>query len=193
MIFRRSLNVPRFSDYRQYQDGYLRPDFRYRCAYCLTHEFYFLQGDGGEIDHFRPLHASEHDFSHLKNEYSNLYWTCGQCNTEKGGLWPAEAEYAAGFRFLDPCVEDHDDHWETHPDGTVTAKTNVGRFTVQFIRLNRQRLNDLRRLLFAYQQKVNALEQELTRRSLSAEQRVLLSAYLADIKALLEPPVFERS
>ena len=111
MIFRRTPDVPTLSDYRAYRDTYLRPDFQYRCAYCLTHEFYFLQGDGGEIDHFRPLHAKDHDFSHLKNEYSNLYWTCGQCNLEKGNHWPSDAEYAEGFRFLDPCVEDHDDHW----------------------------------------------------------------------------------
>ena len=83
MIFRRSPDVPVLNDYRAYRDPYLRPDFQYRCAYCLTHEFYFLQGDGGEIDHYRPLHAKNHDFSHLKNVYGNLYWTCGQCNLEK--------------------------------------------------------------------------------------------------------------
>jgi len=192
VIFRRSADVPQLNDYRRYRDTYLRPDFQYRCAYCLTHEFYFLQGDGGEIDHFRPLHAAEHDFSRLKNEYSNLYWTCGQCNTEKGNVWPAEAEYAEGYRFLDPCIEDHDDHWETHADGTVTAKTNTGHFTIQFIRLNRKRLIELRRLLSAYQQKVAALELELKRRDLTTEQRVLLQAYLADIKGLVEPPVFNR-
>lgn len=192
MIFHRSLNTPQFNDYRRYRDAYLRPDFRYRCAYCLTHEFYFLQGDGGEIDHFRPLHAAEHEFSHLKNEYSNLYWTCGQCNTEKGNAWPTEAEYASGFRFLDPCIEDHDDHWETDTNGILTAKTSTGRFTIQSIRLNRQRLKELRRLLFSYQQKVVALELELKRRDLTSEQRILLQAYLADIKSLVEPPVFNR-
>lgn len=192
MIFRRSPDVPQYSEYRRYRDGYLRPDFRYRCAYCLTHEFYFLQGDGGEIDHFRPIHAREHDFSNLKNEYSNLYWTCGQCNSEKGNLWPTQAEYAEGFRFLDPCFEDHDAHWETHTNGTLTAKTNTGRFTIQFIRLNRQRLIELRRRMSAYQQKVTALELEMKRRDLPDEQRILLQAYLADIKSFVEPPVFNR-
>jgi len=113
VIFRRTPDVPLLNDYRVYRNAYLRPDFGYRCAYCLTHEFYFLQGDGGEIDHFRPFHASGHDFSHLKNEYRNLYWTCGQCNSEKSNLWPSDADYAEGFRFLDPCIEDHDDHWAT--------------------------------------------------------------------------------
>ena len=192
MIFRRTADVPPQNDYRAYRDPYLRPDFQFRCAYCLTHEFYFLQGDGGEIDHFRPLGAKDHDFSHLKNEYSNLYWTCGQCNSEKGSLWPSDAESAEGFRFLDPCAEDHDDHWTTHADGTVTAKTNTGRFTIRFIRLDRPRLNDLRRFLHVYQQKVAALESELARRELSAEQRQVLLAHLADIQPLVAPPVFQR-
>ena len=192
MIFHRSPNVPLLNDYRAYRDTYLRPDFRYRCAYCLTHEFYFLQGDGGEIDHFRPLNASGHNFTHLKNDYDNLYWTCGQCNLEKSNRWPSDAEYAEGYRFLDPCADDHEDHWTTHADGTVTAKTNIGRFTIRLIRLDRQRLNDLRRFLHGYQAKIAALEVELGRRELGAEQRMALLAHIADIKLLVAPPVFER-
>ena len=192
MIFRRSLDVPLLSDYRQYRDFYLRPDFLYRCAYCLTHEFYFLQGDGGEIDHFRPLHAGEHNFTHLKNAYSNLYWTCGRCNHEKGSTWPTDAESADGFRFLDPCTEDHDDHWDTHTDGTTAAKTNIGHYTIRFVRLDRQRLNDLRRFLCLYQEKIAALEAELDRRELTPERRAALLAHLTDLEPLVAPPVFER-
>ena len=192
MIFRRSSDVPVLRDYRAYRDPYLRPDFQYRCAYCLTHEFYFLQGDGGEIDHHRPLRAEWHDFSHLENVYSNLYWTCGRCNQEKGNLWPSDAEYMDGFRFLDPCIEDHADHWDTHADGTVTATTNPGRYTIRHLRLDRARLNELRRLLYDYQQKVLAVEHELARRDLSPELRTTLIAYLADIRTMIEPPVFER-
>ena len=73
--------------------------------------------------------------------------------SEKGNLWPGDEDYAAGIRFLDPCAEDHDDHWDTHADGTVTAKTDTGRYTILNIRLDRKRLNDLRRLLNTYQQK----------------------------------------
>ena len=192
MIFRRSPDVPHLSDSRAYRDTYLRPDFQYRCAYCLTHEFYFLQGDGGEIDHHRPLHAETHDFSHLKNEYTNLYWTCGQCNLEKGNHWPNDADYAAGFRFLDPCLEDHDAHWTTHTDGTVNAKTNIGRFTIRFIRLDRKRLTDLRHFLGVYRGKVEALERELKRRDLDAERRAAVLAHLADLLPLLSPSVFDR-
>ena len=192
MIFHRSVNVPRLNDYRGYRDPFLRPDFQYRCAYCLTHEFYFLQGDGGEIDHHRPLKAKEQDFSSLRNDYGNLYWTCGQCNREKGSQWPSDQQYAHGFRFIDPCAEDHDDHWDTHADGTVTAKTDIGRFTIRCIRLDRQRLNGLRRFLRGYQQQVVAIEKELNRRRLTPAQRHALLAHLADIKPIIDPPVFDR-
>ena len=189
MIFRRTPNVPPLADYR---DLYLRPDFQHRCAYCLTHEFYFLQGAGGEIDHHRPLHATGQDFSHLRSIDSNLYWTCGQCNLEKGDLWRSDEEYAGGLRFLDPCAEDHDAHWDTHTDGRLTAKTDMGRHTILNIRLDRKRLTDLRCLLYTYQQKVAAIEDELNRRRLSPEQRTILLAHLADIKPFVDPPVFER-
>ncbi|MBV9850100.1 MAG: hypothetical protein JO250_10545 [Armatimonadetes bacterium] len=55
MIFRRSPNVPSLDNYEDYRDPYLRPDFQHRCAYCLTHEHFFLDGEAGEIDHHRPL------------------------------------------------------------------------------------------------------------------------------------------
>ncbi len=55
MIFRRSPNVPVLNDYRACRDAYLRPDFRYRCAYCLTHEFYFLTFAPGPADPPQPL------------------------------------------------------------------------------------------------------------------------------------------
>ena len=56
MIFQRSPNVPTLDDPLDYRDLYLRPDFQFRCAYCLTHEHYFLDGEAGEVDHHRPLH-----------------------------------------------------------------------------------------------------------------------------------------
>ena len=193
MIFTRSENTPRFSHYAAYRDNYLRPDFQYRCAYCLIHEFYFQSGDGGEIDHFRPRHPSPAlrlDFSHLANEYSNLYWSCGKCNRCKGNQWPTDADATNGFRFLDPCVEDHDAHWETRPDGTLISKTNTGWYTIRMIRLDRPRLNELRRFLSEYQRRVDALEQLLASKNPGPEFDALEAA-LRDTRLFLRPPVFE--
>jgi len=147
MIFRRSENVPQLADYREYRDPYLRHDFQFRCAYCLTPELYFLNGDAGEIDHFRPLNPRPElglNFSHLRNDYSNLYWTCGRCNLTKGNTWPSADEIQQGMRFFDPCVEDHDSHLKLEDDGTLTPTSRAGEYTIEMIRLNRRNLVRLR-------------------------------------------------
>jgi hypothetical protein len=94
------------------------------------------------------------DFSHLRTVYDNLYWSCPTCNLNKGNRWPTDAQYAAGERFLDPCLEDHDAHWETHPDGTISATTPTGRYTIRNIRLDRPRLNNRRVAFLKDQQKL---------------------------------------
>lgn len=193
MIFQRSTDVPQFTDYLDYRDPYLRPDFQYRCAYCLTQEYYFLDGDAGEVDHHRPLHPPEalgKDFSHLKNAYDNLYWSCSRCNLYKGNLWPTDAEYAQGERFLDPCAEDHDAHWETHPDGTVTAKTPTGRYTIRNIRLARPRLNKRRAELYKDQQKLAQILRQLEQTTLTPAHRQTLLESLEDVRERINPPIF---
>jgi hypothetical protein len=193
MIFRRSTDVPVLDNYEGYRDPYLRPDFQYRCAYCLTHEHYFLDGDAGEIDHHRPLNPPSQigkDFSELKNVYENLYWSCSRCNRIKGNRWPTDAQYAAGERFLDPCVEDHDAHWATHPDGTITPFTLIGHYTIRKIRLDRPALNRRRAQLYQDQQKFALLEAELERRDISREHQQILRDYLADVRQRIFPPNF---
>ena len=193
MRFQRTAEVPQLPDYLDYRAPYLRPDFQYRCAYCLTHERFFLDGEAGEVDHHRPLHPPVvlgKDFSHLKNVYSNLYWSCSRCNLHKGNLWPTDEEYTRGERFLDPCAEDHGDHWETHPDGTLTAKTPTGLYTIENIRLARANLNRRRAELYQSQQKALELRQALERADLAPEHRQTLCEWLESIQEQINPPVF---
>lgn len=190
MIFQRSDTVPQLSRYQDYRP-YLRIDFQHRCAYCLTPEHYFLDGEAGEIDHHRPLHPPEalgKDFSHLANAYGNLYWSCPRCNLYKGNAWPTDEEYARGERFLDPCAEDHDAHWETHPDGTLTAATATGGYTIRVLRLDRAQLNRRRAALHTDRRKLAQLQQELEFAEIAPEHRQLLLEYLADLSARLPPP-----
>lgn len=194
MIFRRSPHVPVLENYEDYRDAYLRPDFQFRCAYCLTHEHFFLDGETGEIDHHRPLRpppSSGMDFSHLKNAYSNLYWSCRGCNQREGNRWPPDEEYRRGDRFLDPCVEDHDDHWETLADGMVSPQTTLGAYTIRHIRLNRPRLVWRRAEMFRDQQKAREIETLLARPDLPPDLRDVLLRFLEQVKAQLDPPVFK--
>jgi hypothetical protein len=192
MSFQRSPDVPHFNDYRAYRE-FLRRDFRFRCAYCLTHERFFQGGDGGAIDHFRPLHPPEEtgkDFSHLRNTYANLYWTCGVCNNIKGNRWPTDEEYEDGLRFLDPCVEDHEDHWYMSPNGRVTPLTTIGQYTTAHLNLNRPPLVDLRRWLYELAQRATRIQETLAMKPLSDDHRLALQNHLHDIEQIIEPPVF---
>jgi len=192
MIFYRTGNVPAASDYRRYRNRFLRPDFQYRCAYCLLHEQLFLEESGGERDHHRPLNPPaevEQDFSPLKNVYANLYWTCGKCNSEKGNTWPTNENYQAGIRFLDPCREDHADHWDAQQDGTLAATTSVGLYTIRHIRLNRRFLAALRQRFYQKRQKVDAIKRKLASSTLTSEKQAEI-ANLLDDDFLLHPPAF---
>ena len=192
MIFRRSPDVPSLDDPLDYRDPYLRPDFLFRCAYCLTHEHYFLDGEAGEVDHHRPLHPPKRlglDFSHLRSAYPNLYWCCPRCNLYKGNRWPTEAQYTLGVRLLDPCEEDHDAHWDTHPDGTVTARTPTGRYSIRNIHLDRPRLNKRRAEAYRNRQKLARIREELEQAALTPEHRGTLLERLADMEERINPPV----
>ncbi len=62
----------------------------------MTREFY-LGGDVGfAIGHHRPRRGDSAR-PDLENDYINLYWTCGECNQNKGHTWPTAAETARGY------------------------------------------------------------------------------------------------
>jgi 5-methylcytosine-specific restriction endonuclease McrA len=126
VLFHRTVPSVLYADYTRFRP-LLRQDFRFRCAYCLTHEFYVGGEAGCEIDHHRPQNGP---FARpdLVNVYENLFWCCRECNQNKGDAWPTPDEYAAGRRFLDLCrpEDDHDLHWQTHPDGVLEALSPTG-------------------------------------------------------------------
>ena len=51
-----------------------------------------------------------------------------------------------GRRFLDPCADDYDAHFEQLPDFTLRPKNGPARYTAAHLRLNRQQLVQLRQL-----------------------------------------------
>jgi len=192
MIFHRSMPVRLHRDYTEYR-ALLRQDFRYRCAYCLTHE-YFLGGEAGcTIDHYRPIRGPDAR-PDLNADYSNLYWCCRECNENKGDHWPAPDESARGHRFLDPCQaqDDHEVHWRTLSDGTLEPLTSIGQYTIERLKLWRPQLQHHRawRYLFALERQ--QIEILLQTRHVSLERRIQLNTRLAEIDLWLEPPVFDR-
>jgi hypothetical protein len=192
MFFTRSVPPKTFADYTQYRP-LLRQDFRYRCAYCLRHE-YFLGGEAGCcIDHHRPVHG-KYARPDLIADYGNLYWCCRECNENKGDAWPDLEAYARGWRFLDPCLpeDDHDLHLRTLPDGSVETLTPPGKYTCDTLKLWRDQLKHFRAEMLRCQTEAVQIRDLLRSKSIPAERRVLLEALLTEIVRWLEPPVFDR-
>lgn len=185
MIFQRSADVLVQNSYEAYRP-FLRRDFDFRCAYCLRHEFFFGGGEAGEVDHFRPRHL----FPALLNDYDNLYWSCRKCNAVKGRTWPSADQTERGLRFLDPCGDDQTHHWQAHTDGTLTALTLPGQYTIRHIRLDRPTLVPFRAFLFGLQARVGAIEAALKKADLPPVLRAGLQAELTAAAILLSPPVF---
>jgi hypothetical protein len=80
-------------------------------------------------------------------------------------------------------MEDHDDHWDTHPDGTVTARTLTGRYSIETIRLDRRRLNKRRAEEYQNRIKYAAILQELEQTDLMPAHRQTLRGWLVDVEA----------
>jgi uncharacterized protein (TIGR02646 family) len=138
----RKQRPPALTDYKKYKP-YLRIDFDRRCAYCHIPELRYGTPGNYAVDHFRP--KSRVEFRNLICRYSNLFYTCRDCNLYKGPTWPSRAERSRGLRFLDPCAVDLATQWTICGDGALTPKNAAAQYMIEQLRLNRQDLCDWRR------------------------------------------------
>ena len=99
---------------------YIREDFNKRCGYCDDLDVYHGGSRGYQIDHFKPHSIAR--FSALKEEYSNLVYSCPFCNRAKSNKW----EDTDGF--IDPCDEEYDEHLKRNDRGQIIATTNRGQY-----------------------------------------------------------------
>ena len=126
----------RYGEYRQH----LRRDFYYSCAYCTMAETE-SHGMGFEIDHYEPRTAAPH----LEDDYGNLLYACETCNNMKGDRCPPPKARADGHPFFRPDQDIYDEHFQTR-NSLVESETNVGKFSIDFLELNRLSLRTLREI-----------------------------------------------
>jgi hypothetical protein len=141
---RRSQAPPAQSDYTKYRPE-VREDFSTCCAYCLLSELVAHGTENFDLDHFKP--KSHPDFSHLAQDFFNLYYACHPCNGYKSNRWPTADLLQRGYRFVDPCTDRFDQHFVSLDDGTWKAKSPAGEYTEAKLRLNRAHLREIRSLL----------------------------------------------
>ena len=193
MFFTRSVPKRRYRDYTRYRD-LLRRDFRYRCAYCLIHEFHNGGAANFAIDHHRPIRGA-YARPDLAGEYKNLYWCCSECNQNKADRWPAPQQEALGFRWIDPCElwGDHDLHWQITYDGEIKWLTPAGEYTIRMLMLHKR--EDLKAHWSKLQRIAtlrDRLTEALTQEQLSSALTETIQQQIAELSDFLEPPVFSR-
>ena len=191
----RQTDVPRYADYTKYKP-LLRKDFYYRCAYCQHHERTIGQVASMSVDHFRPKSL----FPHLRVEYTNLYYCCGECNTYKNNKWPSQEQLDEGHCFVDVCAHEWNDHFEVRSN-VLTGITSIGRFTAEQVRLDRRKLTARNRTLRTHVAKIRGdlAHVDGVRRRLGTgidaeaarELDELEQSLQADLRAVLSPEPLE--
>lgn len=103
-----------------------------------------------EDDAFLP-HEPDHIIA-LKHRgattESNLAWTCFVCNRAKGSDIASFDEPTKNVvRLFNPRTDSWQDHMELMSDGSIVPKSAIGRTTISLLKLNRQELLAIRKLI----------------------------------------------
>lgn len=120
----------RYSAYK----GELRTDFNYACGYCGTSDCYSGGRAGFHIDHFAP----KSKFGTLRNEYSNLVYSCPICNIGKSDDWPSDdssVSFKDDIGYIDPCSVEYDFHLARDMSGKIVYKTALGKYIYERMKL----------------------------------------------------------
>jgi len=131
-IIQRRKNIVPQNDYNKYKPE-LREDFCYVCGYCGKHER--VSYTRMEIDHFVPKKVDPD----RETDYSNLVYSCFQCNNKKWCHWPTEDKKSHNNElvgFVDPATAEYDNHLKRCIDGTIEPLTDVGKYMFTIFRFD---------------------------------------------------------
>lgn len=135
---KRTQNPPSYSKYSSYKK-YLRLEFNHRCAYCDVHE----AEDGGSkkfhIDHYLPKSS----FPKKRLEYSNLFYSCADCNILKSDYWAGRIQKIFNKYILNPCKYDYAIHFD-YAGSEWIPKTSVAKWNIEKLQLNSKKKIDIR-------------------------------------------------
>jgi uncharacterized protein (TIGR02646 family) len=127
-----------------------------KCVYCAIHEGRFGGERNFHVEHFRP----KSKFSELENEYSNLFYACGICNSFKGNDWPSEpSETFEAPAYIDPSAVDYNTVFRV-VNNLVQGSLTSPIYMIERLYLNRPQLI-LERRINSCNKKINYLEKEV--------------------------------
>ena len=131
---------------------YVRADFRQCCAYCCRHEFWTGGVGNFELDHYRPVSR----FPSLTRDFYNLRYACHVCNLTKSDFWPSSEMESEGIGIVDLTVDAFSDHFHLEAKGILQPLTPSAQFTITFLRLNTEYLQQLRAFILRNQWQLDA-------------------------------------
>lgn len=176
MLRKRKFKLANNPNYRSFKPN-LRIEFDHECNYCGIRE---CEGGGSkkfQIDHYKPQR-----YKASIGTYTNLFYTCSECNRQKWDYWPNLAQRVLGEIILNSFKDDVDKHIDKSNSGW-TGKTAQGAFNVLRLRLdsaaNRQRREDrdeMQEMLNESLQNLEYADGILTRALKSTTDQGLISA-----------------
>lgn len=119
----------------------LAEEAEYQCVYCAIHESNFGGIRNFHVEHFRPKSNSR--FSHLIDDFTNLYYSCSICNCFKGNDWPSDPPANKGdnvIHYPEPSSVDYSILFKQEIDSKLIGETLAGKYLVQKLYLNRPQL-----------------------------------------------------
>ena len=132
-------NIDKKANYKEYLKD-LRIDFQDICGYCGKPTRVTKQGF--EIDHFVPKRIDKDRI----NDYTNLVYSCFQCNRKKAKKWPTEDANLPNdgkVGFVDPAGSKYDDHLERLPNGNIISKTEVGSYMIKAFSFDKRPMSEI--------------------------------------------------
>lgn len=123
----RKSDIEQMKPYGKYRES-LRKDFGKLCGYCGKSEL--VTKNSFEIDHFIPQRLAPEK----EDDYSNLVYSCYECNRKKSGKWPSEdkdIQFIGGKGFVDPATEEYDQNLRRDEEGNIVGITDAGKYMVE--------------------------------------------------------------
>lgn len=129
-IHKRKLSPGPFKRYQTYKK-YLKTEFDGTCVYCRMPDS-LSEVKSYAVEHYRP----KGQFPELETDYSNLFYSCCDCNSQKGVFWPSKSQLSLGMFIPNPCDYVMHEHLRLQTEGAIKPHTFTGQCTIDILDLN---------------------------------------------------------
>ncbi len=130
IIHKRKLSPGPFKVYRTYKK-YLRIEFDATCVYCRMPDS-LSERNSYAVEHYKPRNR----FPDLDTVYSNLFYSCCNCNSHKGTFWPSKDQLSLGLFIPNPCEQVMHNHMRSQVGGMIKPHSFAGQWAIDLLDLN---------------------------------------------------------